>query len=115
MKRLVTIITIVGIILLIILLITFGYLLSTMADAKLSDETLEEVERLRMKHYGSGKLIYVPNDSDILIKLTPKKPEYFFVIEDVPNWYDSSDYFIDDRLKILINGEIYWIRLEKDE
>lgn len=27
---------------------------------------------------------------------------------------DVSEMIVDDRLKLIVNGEIYWIRLEKD-
>ena len=97
----------------IVLLMVFFLILIGIGYGALDNEVVELIDDLRMKHYGIGSFIYVPDNSNLLFKPTPKKPEYFFIIEDDPDWYDSSDYFIDGRLKILINGEIYWIRLER--
>ena len=95
----------------IMVLMLFTLLMAVMGYAQLSDETIELVNDLRMKHYGQGT--FIVSDENI-IRITPKRTEYFFIIEDVEGWYNSSDYFINGRLKVLINGKIYWIRLEKD-
>ena len=88
------------IILMIALLIAFGFWLGEKADAKLSDDTLEIIEDLRIKHYGySGYLSLM--DSDISIEWA--------------SYYSWTMYFEDGKLFVETQDSKWFIEMEKIE
>jgi len=82
-------------------------ILSSSVFAKLSDETLEEIEELRMKHYGIGSLICV--DDGCIITWEPPPP-----IEIVD--FEIEDKQLKVGWEVYINDKCYYILLvEKGE
>lgn len=109
MKKLTILTIFVCIGLLVVLLIMFGYLFGTQAFAKLTDETLEIVEDLRMKHYGynkyGGTLICT---DDNFITWTPSPPIELIEIEINGMQFKGWE--------IWINGKPYYVvLLEKED
>lgn len=76
-----------------------NYIESEMKKEELIEPMLEVPEMILFRHVTSGEFA-----KDF-------KPTSFLDIVDT----DLSECFIDGRLRLNLNGEIYWMRLEKDE
>ena len=109
MKKLTILTIFVSIVLLIVLLITLGYMLGTQAFAELSDETLEIVEDLRMKHYGYNKYggTFIRTD-DNLIRWEPPPPIELIDIEIKGVKFKGWEIWINDK-------SYYVVLLEKED
>ena len=92
------------IILMIALLIAFGFWLGEKADAKLSDDTLEIVDNLRIKHYGLSTFFYITDDT------------LFYRIDQRPEEYKWTSITFEDGILYIETQDGKWfIGMEKVE